>query len=306
MSVPVNPKYPLFLRGINENNNSQISLSGGYPVVTVEDNFNITAEPNTFYNIKNDADSEVNINFNPEKFYSTGTDKILLFTFDDVNDITSLLLNLTTSVGIAFKKDTSKEGYKYSSITDLSALGYGTVIIYAKEYPTSGKDLGVCVSNDVAGVDNFEMTLTNIVVFNEHIDTIVQFEFMEINIYGIFIKEVENDNVKFKHKYYTYIDGGYGYVYTLEPFPTCSTMYVNMFGNDEPDYEHAIDVKIYKNPIDISKYINEYVFNINSPANIIFTQEVKWHNDNIPDFTKEGVYTISIVNGVGCYTFVKS
>ena len=27
--------------------------SGGYPVVTVEDNFNIEVKPNTFYNIKN-------------------------------------------------------------------------------------------------------------------------------------------------------------------------------------------------------------------------------------------------------------
>ena len=61
--------------------NTPTSISGGYPVVTVEDDFNITAEPNTFYNIKNNADSEININFNPEEFYNTGNDKILLFTF---------------------------------------------------------------------------------------------------------------------------------------------------------------------------------------------------------------------------------
>jgi hypothetical protein len=31
-------------------------MSGGYPVVTVENDFNIEAQPNTFYNIKNEAD----------------------------------------------------------------------------------------------------------------------------------------------------------------------------------------------------------------------------------------------------------
>lgn len=118
MGSPVNPKYPLFLRDIDKDCNSV----GGYPVVTVEDNFNIEAKPNTFYNIKNSADSEVNITFTQE-------------------------------------------------------------------------------SKDIIG---------------------------------------------------------------------------------------------------------EYVFNINSPANISFDKEIKWNNDNTPDLTQEGIYTISIVNDVGCYTFVNS
>lgn len=44
------------------------SFSGGYPVVTVENDFNIEAQPNTFYNIKNSPDNEVNINFKDEEF----------------------------------------------------------------------------------------------------------------------------------------------------------------------------------------------------------------------------------------------
>lgn len=280
--------------------------TNGYPVVTVEDNFNITAEPNTFYNIKNDAESDVSINFNPEEFYNTGSDKILLFTFDDVNDINSLFLDVSEHIGIAFKKDTSKEGYKYKSVIDVSSQGYGTVIIYAKSYPTSGEDLEVCISNDVAGLDNVEMTLTNVVIFNEHIDSIIQLNMFGTQIHALCINEVENDSVKFKHKYYGYVAGNHTYIYTLEPYPTCSTIYVNIFDGGEPDYENAIDVKIFKNPINISEYINEFVFNINSPANIISNQTIKWHNDNIPDLTEEGVYTISIVNGVGCYTFVNN
>lgn len=189
---------------------------------------------------------------------------------------------------------------------DLSDLGYGTALIYAKEYPTSGKNLEVCVSNDVVGLDNFEMTLTNIVVFNEDIDTIVQFNALDAQMYALAIKEVENDSVKFKHKYYVYSMGMYIYAYTLEPYPNCSTIYANLFSDSEPTDEDVIDVKIYKNPVEISNHINEFVFNINSPANIIFTQKIKWHNDNIPDFAEEGVYTISIVNGVGCYTCVNT
>lgn len=52
--------------------------------------------------------------------------------------------------------------------------------------------------------------------------------------------------------------------------------------------------------------IGEYVFNINSPANIIFNEEIKWNNDNLPDLQQEGVCTISILNDVACYTFVNS
>ena len=122
MSVPINPKYPLFLREINKGN----TTVGGYPVVTIEDNFNIEAEPNTFYNIKNNADSEVSINFKPEELYATGNT------------------------------------------------------------------------------------------------------------------------------------------------------------------------------------VNEFIFNINSPCNIIFNEEIKWNNDNTPDLTKPGICTISILNGVGCYTFVNN
>lgn len=306
MSTPINHRYPLFLREGNKNNNTQTLLSSNYPIVTVEDNFNINAKPNTFYNIKNDANNEINIDFKDEELYNTGNDKILLFTFDDVNELTHLFLQVSEYIGIAFKKDTSKEGYKYKSVIDLSDSGYGTALIYAKEYPTSGKDLEICVSNDVVGLDNVEMTLTNIVVFNEHIDSIAQLYLFGMQLYGLCIKEVENDSVKFKHKYYVYIAGGYTYIYTLEPYHTCSTVYVKIFGTGEPNYEDAKDIKIYKNPINISEYINEFMFNINSPANVIFIQTVKWHNDYIPDFTKKGVYTISIVNGVGCYTFVNS
>lgn len=51
--------------------------------------------------------------------------------------------------------------------------------------------------------------------------------------------------------------------------------------------------------------IKEYVFNINTPTNLIFNNIISWNNNDIPDLSQEGICTISIVNGVGCYTFVK-
>jgi hypothetical protein len=46
------------------------STNGGYPIVTVEDNFNITAEPNTFYDIRNTEDTVINIEMDTN-IYST-------------------------------------------------------------------------------------------------------------------------------------------------------------------------------------------------------------------------------------------
>ena len=51
---------------------------------------------------------------------------------------------------------------------------------------------------------------------------------------------------------------------------------------------------------------NEFIFNINSPANISFDKEIKWNNNEEPDLNQQGICTISILNGVGCYTFVNS
>jgi hypothetical protein len=81
----------------------------------------------------------------------------------------------------------------------------------------------------------------------------------------------------------------------------------SIFINNGDDYaEFPIVNKVLNKDIKPSDIVNEFVFNINSPANIIFNEEIKWNNDNAPDLTKTGIYTISILNGVGCYTFVNS
>jgi hypothetical protein len=91
--------------------------SGGYPVVTVEDDFNITAKPNTFYNIKNSPDSEISINFK-DGYSIEGSNKVLFINAElegDDNFVSSapaiMLLGLSNLI-----YDTTKEGYKYKCV----------------------------------------------------------------------------------------------------------------------------------------------------------------------------------------------
>jgi hypothetical protein len=60
------------------------SVSGGgvYPVVTVTDDFNIEAEPNTFYNIKNIGEDSVNINIDSANYSVEDKEKLTMFTWD--------------------------------------------------------------------------------------------------------------------------------------------------------------------------------------------------------------------------------
>lgn len=80
-----------------------------------------------------------------------------------------------------------------------------------------------------------------------------------------------------------------------------NTFYNITNGEDDEINITFVDEEFYANTV-----VNEFIFNINSPANISFDKEIKWNNNEEPDLTKEGIYTISIVNGVGCYTFVNS
>lgn len=80
----------------------------------------------------------------------------------------------------------------------------------------------------------------------------------------------------------------------------------NTFYNIKNNNDDEININFKAEEFYANTVANEFVFNINSPANIIFNEEIKWNNDNTPDLSKTGIYTISILNGVGCYTFVNS
>lgn len=112
--------------------------------------------------------------------------------------------------------------------------------------------------------------------------------------YPLFLKDIDKECDSI---------GGYPIVIVEDDFNIAAksnTFYnINNSENDEININFVHD-EFYSNTV-----VNEFVFNINSPANITFNKEIKWNNDEEPDLTQEGMYTISIVNGVGCYTFVK-
>lgn len=277
---------------------------GGYPVVTVEDDFNIEAEPNTFYNIKNNTDSEVNINFKPEEFYATGKNKHIMFTWDNFNpddDIT-----IASYIGGIVVEDNSIKGYKYRINIDFMVLGAGIIPVYLSDNITEGANIRIYY-NDGYGEEQI-LELNNIHIINKDIDYLYNIgitrEGTTTSVPHIILEEAENDSeFKYKYKHYGLLNILFQaeYLYTNEPIDTTTSIFIN---NGDDYTEFPIVNKVLNKDIKPNNIVNEFVFNINSPSNIIFNEKIKWNNNSTPDLTKTGICTISIVNGVGCYTFI--
>lgn len=212
MATPVNPKYPLFLREINKDN----TTVGGYPIITVEDNFNIKAEPNTFYNIKNNINSEILITCNQLEVAPTR----IYFTYDgsDSDDFGNIL----STVGLNIIPDNTKEGYNYKALLNVRNLSGGLI-------------------------DILELYFTNNIIQGGNTTALLNFDNNEIELHINNINIIKTENI-----------------------------------------------------------VNEFIFNFNCPCSIIYGNAFTWNKNDIPDLTQQGICTISIVNGIGCYTFVKA
>lgn len=230
-----------------------------------------------------------------------------MFTFDGWDNPENPL-NLISTIGGVITPDNTKEGYKYSMILDLSKLipPAGIVKVYFNDNIIEGNNVHA-YTNIFSG--EIEGDLNNIHILNNNIDYLYYISLPEgdgitITIPSIILEEVNNDNSNFKYKYriFSYLHvNGINYIYTNEPCDTTTSAFISTDTN-------FIEIPLVKefNGNSKASEANEFVFNINSPANIIFNEEIKWNNDSIPDLTKSGIYTISILNSVGCYTFVNS
>lgn len=312
MGSPINPKYPLFLRDINKNkiNNEENNITGGYPVVTIEDNFNIEAEPNTFYNIKNNVDNEVSINFKPEEFYAAGKDGLIFFTCENMRDISDII-EIVNVFGIKLIADNSLQGFKYKNIISkeqLNLIGIPVeedIVIYYSDYLQDGKDITIFTESQE------QIILKNVYILNKdpylcYISSSAIGLPFDVKI-PMFIMEDITDSIG-------ELPDGYNYAYsviiameeyliaTKKPYQEDNYCIIN---NDRSPVD--INYELVENMnIEGSNIMKEFIFNINSPANIIFNEEIKWNNDNTPNLTKPGICTISILNGIGCYTFVNN
>ena len=308
MTKPINPKYPLFLRdfGKNKANNEGNNIVGGYPIVTVEDNFNIEAKPNTFYNIKNNAGSEVSINFK-DGYSIEGSNKLLFINAvlegeDDFMEAADILMLSGLSNLI---DDSTKEGYKYKSTVSFSVEDMTiNIVAYFSDEIKNGNNVNCLFV--INGLSNVTGSLNNIQILNENNDYVAYIMHSQVGRLPHIVTEIENDSDVFSHKYTIYgaLMNMVEYVYTKEPYTLATDFYLD---EDTTISDMGATVEILSNvslpPSDIA---NEFVFNINAPANITFSDVIKWHNGNIPDLTQSGVYTISILDGVGCYTFVQN
>lgn len=330
------------------------SFVPGYPVVTVTDNFNIAAEPNTFYNIKNSIEEQVNISIDSDKYFIEDKEKLTMFAWntwmqdiDNLNlgDLAEILL-YSIMLGHYIKEDSTYEGYKYSSFQSLliqeTQEDSGSVITNSTQYQVktyfsdevkTGNNVNWYIEQillkyksidesgnvlleeelDFLGAVDQDVIIhiTNIQVLTENNDDLVLItlkeEYQQIplsNLPHVFV-QVENDNSEYSYKYSTFgmipLQMGIQYVYTNKPLPNTKDIYGN--GMNLSNYA---DIKFIKNITSSGcEVANEYVFNIKSPANVTFNQSIKWNNGNEPDLSQNGIYTISLLNGVGCYTFVE-
>lgn len=281
--------------------------SGGYPVVTVEDDFNIEAEPNTFYNIKNDADSEVSIDFKDGYSIECRNKAIFITAEPEGDDYFMEAASIIMLVGLSnLIHDTTKEGYKYKSITPLQEGDtVRNVCAYFSDEIKNGNNVNCIINIEGMGKDGIG-SLNNIQILNENNDYIIYATHSQLGRFPHIATEIENDSDVFSHKYSIYgaLMQQVENIYTTEPYTLATNFYID---EDTTLSDMGVTIEIKPNvsllPSDIA---NEFVFNVNSPANVTFSKVIKWNNDNIPDLTEEGVCTISILNGVGCYTFVNN
>lgn len=228
-----------------------------------------------------------------------------MFTWDNFNP--DDIISVTSYIGGIVVEDNSIEGYKYRIDIDASALDVGVIPVYLSNNITEGVNVRAYVN--MLGEEQ-TLELNNIHIINKDIDYLYYVSITEgdtvIVVPNIILEEVENDSTfKYKYKYHCLLSIMLSseYLYTNEPINTAASIFIN---NGDDYTEFPIVNKVLNKDIKPSNIANEFVFNINSPTNIIFNEEIKWNNNNIPDLTKTGIYTMSIVNGVGCYTFVNS
>lgn len=271
------------------------SNTNGYPIITVEGGtgvINLYAKANIFYDIKNTQDDTITIQQNIFDANSINGEMFII-EFDDIEGLEAIYPNYPEETIAAIKMEImrthsmgiiSKQNDKYN------------LYIYTPEEPIEEP-----IEVDNLDITDLEVSMKGVVL------TIKNIKFIEpnYNIGGqpVYLEEVESDDPKYKHKYkivnnFMVMTIGLNVYYSNIPIEELT--YV--------DIDHFM-VPIIKDNFKslYDKNVGEFVFNFNTPIKeIIFDNEIKWNEGNAPDVTQSGIMTISIVNGIGCYTFVNN
>lgn len=298
MGSPIKVKYPLFLRNINKGSVNEkeikniITRQKGYPKVVVEGGTGVimlNANVNTFYDIKNTPDDAIMIQ--PNIFEANGINgEMFIVEFDDIEDLETIYPDYSEEEFAEIKMQikamfsmiiVSKQNDKYKLYS------------YLPEEPIT----------EFTEVDNLDITDLEISMGGV-ILTIKNIKFIEPNYniigYPVYLEEVESDNPEYKYKY-KIVNNFIVMITQLDVYysntPLEELTYVDIEGTLMPLIKDNFKSLYDKN-------VGEFVFNFNTPSNISIICD--WNNEEEPDFSQEGVMTVSIVNNIGTYTFVPS
>lgn len=298
--------------------------SGGYPVVTVENDFSIEAQPNTFYNIKNGEGSEVSISFKDDEFGGDRSKIFLLYMdmehMQNLDDYQLLAMQIL-SLGISVTPNSEYEGFKYKVIVNPDFLQSAPALkdaqFFISDIPTEDlqdetSSIDVLVRADVIGEEPMTITLPYIYTINKDIDYIAWYDMPlgstgeSIQLPIVFTQEIGYDGELYC--YQAFVSSGevavlMTQVYTQVEYTKADKI---LSHPDSDGNREVMTITVQSNKaLVMPDEIKEFVFNLKSPANIVLSHPVSWNNGNTPDFTKSGTYTLSILNGVGCYTFIQ-
>ena len=304
MSTPINYKYPLFLRNlgkgsadVNVNIDKDeiiniVNKQKGYPKVVVEGGTGmiiINANANIFYDIKNTPDDVIMVQ--PNVFEANNINgEMFILEFDDIEGLEAMFPDYPEEAFVEIKIQimamfsmviVSKQNDKYKLYS------------YVPEEP-----IKEFVEVDNLDITDLEVSMEGFVVTAKNI------KFIEPNYniagYPVYLEEVESDNPEYKYKYkivnnFIVMMMGSDTYYSNTPLEELT--YVDIEGAVAPLIKDNFKSLYDKN-------VGEFVFNFNTPANIHIICD--WNNEGEPDFSQEGVMTVSIVNNIGIYTFVPS
>lgn len=299
MSTPIKIKYPLFLRNINKGSVNEkeikniIDRQKGYPKINlnVVDNILILeAKANKFYNINNAQNDTLCINLDYFDRYGVNAQTYVV-TFDEI-----ILSNeIIESTPEDYIDEIIEYIYQYVSMLVVSKQNNKYKIYTYFDFELVGEVDSIDNEDLILSADGMYATLKNIKFIEPN---------YSFNINGeqcpIYIEQIENDNPEYQFKYKLVNNvltnySGMEYYYINTPIE--NTSHINLLG---------MDIYISKNNFKslYDKNVGEFVFNIITPCNLIL--DCKWNDDNIPNTEDNGTLTISVVNGVGTYTFVPS
>lgn len=265
--------------------------SSTYPIEKVvlgENITGITLKPNVWYDIKNTTGFAIIAFSSPQEYYNiNGNYEIFSAKCDD--ESLQELLDILTIGGVLIKTN-ELSGYEYKQ--NISTIGVNVTVYFATNPNDSTDNRIKVIGIPYEGMEELELPIHSVERINkDNIIYKVSIVGMEMSTYFINIPS----DIEGKYKYMFYMMGEFMSCYTDKPIDECESIFSDEFGE--------ISIKKESSYKEINN-VNEFVFSINGPiVQSIIMENIYWNGDNIPDFTKMGVYTISIIDGVGCWTF---